>query len=239
MGIIDLHYETRGRDENETAGIFIRDNDTLPIPFSREPFSQRGRERERERERERSRLMRSVRSASRYSFSVNFTIWLSSERCMLNPGPRSWLLAKRAAKSVRAITKTLRTLRICGCRRFSRENEFSRRRDCVTFPDSTFRRGNLLPALYIHLRPSIPPRKELSSHFQNRLRAPPGDAHAFRIARHMHYRRLYSSSNIPHKGHSCVNPIPNINRGSRGRAPRGTSWRRKLRVESLFAEGEC
>lgn len=69
-----------------------------------------------------------------------------------------------------------------------------------------------------------PPWKGVSAHFQNTLYASHKNAHAFPLAWHMHSftgtlqtqsRSLYSLSNIFHKGHSCMNPIRNINRKSR------------------------
>lgn len=100
--------------------------------------------------------------------------------------------------------------------------------DCVTIPGSTFRRRDVschgFISSYVLLRPSILPGKELSTHFQNRLHAPrgrctctPESGAAYALPAGA-VRLLYSSSNIFHKGHSCMNPIPNINRRSRDRA---------------------
>lgn len=73
---------------------------------------------------------------------------------------------------------------------------------------------------------TIPPRKEVSAHFQNWLYAQRGDAHALRFAWHMHSRQPAAASSsilratFPHNGHSCVNPILNINRKNGLYAPR-------------------
>lgn len=90
--------------------------------------------------------------------------------------------------------------------------------DFVMFPAFAFRRPCL--TLCTLLCSSILSRKEVSAHFQNWLYAQREDAHALRLFWHMHSRwtaagRAGSSilrATFFHNGHSCVNPIPNINR---------------------------
>lgn len=89
--------------------------------------------------------------------------------------------------------------------------------DFVKFPAFAFRKPCLTSCTLSHSC-TIPPRKEVSAHFQNWLYAQREDAHALRFAWHMHSRQPTAASSsilratFLHNGHSCVNPILNINR---------------------------
>lgn len=109
--------------------------------------------------------------------------------------------------------------------------------DFVIFPALAFRKPCL--TLCTLPRSSILPRKEVSAHFQNWLYAQREDAHALRFAWHMHSRQAAAGSSsilramFPHNGHSCVNPMLNINRKNGLCVPRKEEERkggkRKLR----------